>query len=170
ISPAAQAEASAVSIRVTPASRAACRTARARASSRSGAVERRIPPIASGRGGRDAAMPAIIGAGGRLCLRRRPVRTAAAVGLGVQEQTVLHDVRELARRVAPAPVATRTAGQVHARLAPLPEHVLHRRDGQLGYGGKDGADEIPVDLLAVGVHVAAGGRGVSLVLLPASRD
>src|SRR5256712_12094896 len=61
---------------------------------------------------------------------------------------------EGAGREAPPPVAARPRGNVHAGLAAEAEDVLQREDRQLGHRSQQRADEVPVDLPPVAVHVA----------------
>src|SRR5207302_5782879 len=52
---------------------------------------------------------------------------------------------EGSRGAAPAPVAIRSAGSVHARFAAQSEYILQRHDGQIRYRSLRSPDERPVN-------------------------
>src|SRR5262249_1946955 len=78
----------------------------------------------------------------------------APVALGALAQASCELGGEGVGGKAPRPVALRPPRRVHAGGRIETEKVLERHDAEAGHRHLDGADEIPVDLPAVGAEIA----------------
>ena len=95
--------------------------------------------------------------------RSRPQSTAIKLAKLRQPRRVfwLH----LRPSEAPLPVTRADARQVHAAICTQAQHVLQGVEGGVGDAGAGGADQLPVDVVAVADDIASQNRQQSLPLV-----